>query len=115
MTLWCVTRRAAQDWWDDNCQRLVASLVYYTVMSLAPLLPLIVGLLGMVLGREQVANQLAARLESLNGVAGREIVNSILTTSRPEGGAWATVVRLITLLIGATAVFGVIQTTMPLI
>jgi len=114
-TLWRVTRRAAQDWWDDNCLRLAASLAYYTALSLAPLVLLIVGLAGMVLERQQVATQLAAELESLMGPAGRELVTSILTTSTPVGGMWATVVGLVTLLIGATAVFGELQTTMNLI
>jgi membrane protein len=76
---------------------------------------LLVGLTGIVLGREQVASQLAAQLESLMGKAGRELVNSILTTTSPEGGMWAAVVGLVTLVIGATAVFGELQATMNLI
>jgi membrane protein len=114
-SLWSVTIHAAQDWWEDNCLRLAASLAYYTALSLAPLVLLLVGVTGMVLGREQVAGQLAAQLESLMGSAGRELVNSILTTTNPEGGTWATVVGLVTLVIGATAVFGELQTTMNLI
>src|SRR5882672_5725020 len=113
--LWHVTLRAFQDWWNDNCLRLVASLAYYTALSLAPLVLLIVGVVGMVLGREQVASQLAAQLESLMGPAGRELVNSILTTTSPDGGTLATVVGLATLVIGATAVLGELQTTMNLI
>jgi membrane protein len=114
-TLWDVTLGAAQDWWEDNCLRLAASLAYYTALSLAPLILLIVGLLGVVLGREQVANQLESQLESLMGPAGRELVTSIVTTSSPAGGTLATVVGLVTLVIGATAVFGELQTTMNLI
>ena len=114
-TLWHVTRRAAQDWWEDNCLRLSASLAYYTALSLAPLVLLIVGLVGLVLDRQQVARQLAAQLESLMGPAGQELVSSILSTSTPQGGMWASVVGLFTLLIGATAVFGELQTTMNLI
>jgi membrane protein len=115
MTLWRVTLRAAQDWWGDNCLRLAASLAYYTALSLAPLVLLIVGLVGTVLGQEQVASQLAAQLESLMGPAGRELVHSILTTTSPGGGTLATVVGLVTLLIGATAVFGELQATLNLI
>jgi membrane protein len=110
-----VTPRAAQDWWGDNCLRLAASLAYYTALSLAPLVLLIVGLVGTVLGQEQVASQLAAQLESLMGPAGRELVHSILTTTSPRGGTLATVVGLVTLLIGATAVFGELQATLNLI
>jgi membrane protein len=114
-TLWDVTLGAAQDWWEDNCLRLAASLAYYTALSLAPLVLLIVGVVGVVLDRQQVATHLAAQLESLMGPAGRELVNSILTTSSPEGGTLATVIGLATLFIGATAVFGELQTTMNLI
>jgi membrane protein len=114
-TLWDVTLGAAQDWWEDNCLRLAASLAYYTALSLAPLILLIVGLLGVVLERQQVASQLESQLEGLMGPAGRELVTSILTTTSPEGGTLAAVVGFLTLFIGATAVFGELQTTMNLI
>jgi membrane protein len=114
-TLWQVSLRTVQDWWQDNCLRLAASLAYYTALSLAPLVLLIVGVVGMVLDRQQVANQLTAQLESLMGSSGRELVTSILTTASPQGGALATLVGLFTLFIGATAVFGELQATLNLI
>src|SRR5262245_9543557 len=95
---WRDTTRALQDWWDDNCLRLSASLAFYTALSLAPLVLLIVGLAGLVVEQQRVASQLAAQLESLMGPAGRELVTSILTTTTPQGGTWATVVGLGTLL-----------------
>ena len=70
-TLWSVTARAAEDWWNDNCIRLSASLAYYTALSLAPLVVIIVGLAGLVTGRQQVASQLEAQLELLMGQHGR--------------------------------------------
>jgi membrane protein len=114
-TLWQVSLRAVQDWWQDNCLRLAASLAYYTALSLAPLVLLIVGVVGMVLDRQQVAQQLTAQLEGLMGPAGRELITSILAAASPQGGAVATVVGLLTLFIGATAVFGELQATMNLI
>ena len=114
-TLWHVTIRAIQDWWKDNCLRLAASLAYYTALSLAPLILLIVGVVGLVLDRQQVANQLTTQLEALMGPAGRELVTSILTTTSPQEGTIAAVIGLITLFIGATAVFGELQSTMNLI
>jgi len=114
-TLWHATLRAVQDWWNDNCLRLAASLAYYTALSLAPLLLLLVGLTGIVLGREQVGHQLTAQLEGLIGPAGRELVTSILAATNPQEGALATIVGLVTLFIGATAVFGELQATLNLI
>jgi membrane protein len=114
-TLWHVTRRAVQDWWNDNCLRLAASLAYYTALSLAPLVLLIVGVVGLVLDRQQAIHQLTAQLEGLMGASGRDLVTSILTSTSPQEGALATVVGLVTLFIGATAVFGELQATMNLI
>jgi virulence factor BrkB len=82
-TLWHVTLRAVQDWWQDNCLRLAASLAYYTALSLAPLVLLIVGVIGLVLDRQQVGSQLSAQLEGLIGPAGRELVTSILSATTP--------------------------------
>jgi membrane protein len=74
-----------------------------------------VGVVGLVLDRQQVATQLATQLEGLMGQAGRELVTSILTTTSPQGSLLATVIGLVTLFIGATAVFGELQATMNLI
>src|ERR671923_1832953 len=113
--LWNVTLRACQDWWNDNCLRLAASLAYYTALSLAPLVLLIVGVVGLVLDRQQVGSQLSAQLEGLIGPAGRELVTSILAATNPQGSTIATIIGLATLLIGATAVFGELQATLNLI
>ena len=105
-TLWSVTQRTVGAWWSDNCMRLSASLAFYTALSLAPLVLLIVGLAGLVIERQQVASQVAAQLEGLMGPAGQQLVETILTTTTPQGGGFATLVGLVTLVLGATAVFG---------
>ena len=68
-TLWHVMLRAVQNWWKDNCLRLAASLAYYTALSLAPLVLLIIGVVGLVLDRQQVAQQLTTQLAGLMGPA----------------------------------------------
>ena len=113
--LWHVTTRALWDWWDDNCLRLAASLAFYTALSLAPLVLLIVGLAGLVLDPQQVGGELAAQLEGLVGPAGRELVTTILAATTPQGGTLSAALGLLTLLIGATAVFGELQATLNLI
>jgi uncharacterized BrkB/YihY/UPF0761 family membrane protein len=76
---------------------------------------LLVGVVGLVLDRQQVAQQLTTQLEGLMGPAGRDLITSILAATSTQGGAVATVIGLITLFIGATAVFGELQATMNLI
>src|SRR5919109_520317 len=93
MPLWHATLRACQDWWNDNCLRLAASLAYYTALSLAPLVLLIVGVVGLVLDRQQVATQLTTQLESLIGPAGRELMATMNliweVQPAPTSGVWA--------------------------
>src|SRR4030095_11540826 len=92
--LWHVTLRASHDWWNDNCLRLGASLAYYTALSLPPVVLLIGGVIGLVLDRQQVGSQLSAQLEGLIGPAGRELVTSILTATKPPGGTIAHTIGL---------------------
>src|SRR5438132_13434965 len=114
-TFWSVTQRAVGSWWADNCMRLSASLAFYTALSLAPLVLLIVGLTGLVIERQQVAGQLTTQIEGLVGPAGRQLVDAILTTTTPQRGALAALIGIVTLILGATAVFGELQTTLNLI
>ena len=51
---WKILQLAALKWWDDNALRLSASLSYYTVFSLAPLLIIIMAVAGMVFGQDAV-------------------------------------------------------------
>ena len=59
--------------------------------------------------------QLTTQLEGLIGPAGHDLVTSILAATNPQGGTLATVIGLITLFIGATAVFGELQATLNLV
>jgi membrane protein len=74
-----------------------------------------VGVVGLVLDRQQVAQQLTVQLEGLIGTAGRDLVTSLLATTSPQGGTFATITGLVTLFIGATPVFGELQATLNLI
>jgi len=114
-TLWSVTQRAAWAWWADNCMRLAASLAFYTALSLAPLVMIVVGLAGLVSERQEVAQQLAQQIALLMGAPGRQLVGIILTTTEPGGGTIAAVIGFATLLLGATAVFGELQAALNVI
>jgi membrane protein len=114
-TLWSVTTRAVWAWWADNCMRLSASLAFYTALSLAPLVMIVVGLAGVVTERQLVASQLARQMELLMGPPGRQLVGIIVSTTEPGGGAVAAVIGFVTLLLGATTVFGELQAALNLI
>ncbi|GAB4025581.1 hypothetical protein GCM10028809_06980 [Spirosoma gilvum] len=51
---WVVLRDAFNGFLDDRCLKLSASLAYYTIFSLAPLLVLMIALAGIFLGEEAI-------------------------------------------------------------
>ena len=114
-TMWSVAQSAMWDWWNDNCMRLSASLAFYTALSLAPLVIIIVGIAGLITERQLVANQLEQQIDLLMGSSSRQLVHTILATTEPQGGTLAAMIGIVTLVVGATAVFGELQAALNLV
>lgn len=89
---------------------MAASLAYYTVFSLAPLLVIATAFAGLVFGERAAQNAIADQIQGFVGPDGaRTIQTMIQSAHKPTQGIVATVVGVITLLIGASGVFGEIQ------
>ena len=65
-----LVKEAASDWMEDKAMRLGAALAYYTILSVAPLLVIVVGVAGLVFRREEVQAGLKQQLAGLVGQAG---------------------------------------------
>jgi membrane protein len=102
-----VIRETFQSWSEDKAPRLAAALSYYTIFSIAPLLVLVIAITGFVIGSNTVIrDQVLAQVRGLVGQQGAQIVNTLITnTSRPREGLIASVIGVITLILGATGVF----------
>src|SRR5215475_4571018 len=114
-TMWNVAQSAMWDWWNDNCMRLSASLAFYTALSLAPLVIIVVGIAGLITERQLVADQLEQQIDLLMGSSSRQLVHTILATTEPQGGTLAAMIGIVTLVVGATAVFGELQAALNLV
>lgn len=98
------------DWNDDGASRLAASLAFYTLLSLAPLLIIVVAVAGMALGPEAARGQISNELGQLVGPQAAKGIEAVLASARsPTGGAVGTIVGVIVLFIGASGVFGELQ------
>ncbi len=108
--LWTLIRGAANGFVQDRALKMSASLSYYTLFSLAPLLLLLISITGMVLGQDAVEGQL---FREINGVIGSEAaaqIEQIITNMQLSGKTTlALVIGAVTLIIGATTVFADIQ------
>lgn len=110
---WQVVRESVQAWVDDRCASLGASLAYYTLFSLAPLLLIVVSVAGLMFGEEAARGEVFAQLEGLMGSAGAAAVQEMLVSvNRPAGGLAATLGGVALMLLGATSVVAELQSTL---
>ena len=95
---------------DDKVTKLSASLAYYTIFSLAPLMLLIISIAGIVMGQGKIEQDMFHQLSGLIGAdAGKQIQELVHNAAISGKSTVATIIGAITLLIGATTVFGEIQ------
>jgi membrane protein len=107
---WLLTRAAASSWVDDYAQSMGAALAYYTMLSIAPFLLIVIALAGMIFGVDAARGEIAAQLQGLMGREGAEAVQKLLeSASKPAESMTAAVAGLVLLLVGATSVFAELQ------
>lgn len=97
---------ALRAWWDDDAPRLGASLAYYTLFAIAPILIVATAVAGMAFGAEAVRGEIIDQLDRLIGREGARAVQSLLEgASQRRAGVVATVLGGITFVIAATGAF----------
>ena len=113
MKVWDLLRlakSAAKGWKADNCLSMGAALAFYSLLSMAPLLVLVITVAGLVIGRDEAQALLFTQLSGLLGDTGAEGVKTVLdAASSKDGGIVQTLVSGFVLLLGATTVFGELQ------
>lgn len=108
--VWGVLREAAAEWADDNAARLSAALAFYTILSFAPLFVIAVAIAGAVFGHDAATGALTDQLRDLLGESGAEVAKTTLQhADKPKEGTLAALVGVVTLLFGASGVFGELQ------
>lgn len=106
-----IFKQTFKEWNEDKAPRLAAALSYYTVFSLAPLLVLVIAITSFIIGNNvDIRNEIMRHLQGLVGPQGAEIVSTLIErNSQPGSGILATIIGIVTLLLGATGVFGQLQ------
>jgi membrane protein len=108
--IWGVLKASFTGFTDHKVTKLSGSLAYYTVFSMAPLLVVIISLCGIFLGREIAEGQVYAQLEGFLGRESATSLQQLIKNAYLDGKSTiALIIGIITLLIGATTVFGDIQ------
>ena len=114
--IWEVLKNCFKGFSNDKVPKLSASLAYYTVFSLGPLLIVILFLCSIFFGREAVEGSIFGQMQSFVGEdAALQIQEIIKNASLSGTNTMAAVIGIITLLIGATTVFAEIQDSINMI
>ena len=106
-------KESFKEWKDDGALDLGASLAYYTIFSLAPMLLIALSIASLFWDRGQLQGQLVGQMEGLVGRQGAEAVQTMLANASREGsGVVGTIIGFVTILFGATGLFAALQKTL---
>ncbi len=104
--IWSLLKATYQEWSEDNASRLAAALSYYTAVSIAPLLIIIIAIVGFFYGEQAARGELVAQIQGLVGVEGAKFIQDVIANAnKPAAGTIAGLLSIATLLWGSTNVF----------
>ena len=109
---WSVVKQTFNNWLGDQASSISAALAFYCAFSIAPLLVIVVSIMGWLVGSQAADAHIAAQMRMLFGPASADVVLQAMHSARQEQGIWATIVSVITLVIGATTVFSALESAL---
>lgn len=104
---------AVQLWLQADGLRMSAAMSFYGMLSLAPLLLAVVGLLGWWMDRSYVESTLIQQVQGVVGERAAQVIQSALSSAKSSGeGSLASILGLVMMLSGATGVFVELQASL---
>lgn len=104
---------ALKAWWDDDALRMGASLSYYTLFAIAPVLLVATAVAGTVFGAEAARGEIIGQLDQLMGREGALAVQGLLEgANHRKAGVVAAVLGSITFVAAATGAFLELQASL---
>lgn len=108
--LWRFLNELVALWQQRNVARLAAALAYYSAISIAPLLIIVLAIAGLAMGSKEAQQQLVVQMRGLVGEQGGQVVEMVIENAdRPSLASLAGILGLFVLLWGATNVFVELQ------
>jgi membrane protein len=108
-----ILKDTGKEWYEDDAPRLAASLAYYTLLSTAPLSLLCVSIVGFFFGEKAARGQIASQIGTVTGPEAAKAIQSVIQNAhQSDGGVLSTIAGIVLLLVGASGVFGELQTAL---
>jgi membrane protein len=103
-------------WWDDNALRLGASIAYYTLFAIAPILLVAIAVAGSLFGAEAVRGEIVGQIDQLVGTEGGKAVQALLQgATRRDENILAATIGGITFVLAACGAFLELQAALDAI
>lgn len=101
-----VIKTAFNSWWIKDPFKESAVIAYYAIFSLPGLLAVIISFVGYFFGHEAVNGQITNQITGIMGAeTAQQIQDIIIKAMMSKNSTWATIIGVITILVGATGVF----------
>src|SRR5688572_12405482 len=108
-----VFKATAQRWLERDAFEHAAALAFCTLFSLAPLVIIVVAVVGTVFGEDAASGRISAAISDLIGAQAAVAVEEAVRRSRiEEAGLVPTVLGISALVFGATTVFAQMQSAL---
>jgi membrane protein len=105
-----ITKKTFTAWNKADPFRQSAVIAYYAIFSIPALLVIIIACAGLAFGREAVTGQISSQINAAMGQETADQVEEIIAkASDKKDSILATIISIITLILGATAVFAQLQ------
>ncbi|ERT07717.1 yihY family inner membrane domain protein [Lyngbya aestuarii BL J] len=115
-TIWSLLKETFNEWQQDKVPILAAALSYYMIFSIAPILILVIAVVGFIVGEQIAQDEVFAQLESFFGSENAASIRTILQNQfSPSSNITATIIAVVTILFGATTVFAQLKQALNLI
>lgn len=110
---WSLLRETFSAWDQHEAPRVGAALAFYSILSLAPLVILVMAVAAILFGQSSAQTHLLREVESMIGRQGAESVKMMIEQARqPASGAFASIAGIVTLLVGASGVFAELRSAL---
>jgi membrane protein len=102
--------KSVQRFYGDEAFQLAAALAYYSLLSMAPLLLIAVGVAGVFFADGRVHTELIEQMRALVGDAGAQLAQTVIAHTGSQGrSAWSLFVGGLLMFVGAATVFAQLQ------
>jgi membrane protein len=113
---WFLGKETFKEFNEDNAIHYAASLSYYTIFSLPPIMIIVINIASSLFGEAAVQGEIHRQLDDVIGSKSAVFLETIIqNASSDNSGAFAKAFGIIMLIIGATGVFAGMQDTLNII